>query len=135
MHIVKKEMQTDTENKSNMDMVKTYTATIYVGFKETKTGEIRDISIAKKICQDYCDAVGLCVTIKPTEFIYTNGSEPGCEIGLINYPRFPAKWYTIMENAMKIAEQLKESYKQCRVTIVTPEETVMLSEKTGESNG
>jgi hypothetical protein len=37
------------------------------------------------------DEVGLCVTLTPTVFRYTNGAESGVRIGLRNYPRFPAR--------------------------------------------
>lgn len=48
-----------------------------------------DISEAKKEIRSYCYEVGLCVTVTPTDFIYTGGEESGFVIGLVNYPRFP----------------------------------------------
>jgi len=106
---------------------KTFTAMIYVGFKERKTDEIRDIKLARKVCQTYCNDVGWCVTLTPTDFIYTNGSEPGCIVGLINYPRFPVSDNVLSQHAITLANLLKKEYKQCRVSVVMPTETVMLS--------
>ncbi len=128
--------------------VKTFTATIYLGFKDISLvdetecslfeleAELQNyknqldsetsISQARNICQTYCNNVGLCVTITPTEFIYTNGSEPGCAIGLINYPKFHSDPDTITKHAIRIATLLKDAYKQNGVTIVTSDETIML---------
>ncbi len=70
----------------------TFTCTLYVGFTVRDTDQ-RDwrLKEAEDICQEYCDEVGLCVTTTRTNYIYTNGSEPGVAVGFINYPRFPAE--------------------------------------------
>jgi hypothetical protein len=47
-----------------------------------------DITMIKHFCQHHC-AEGACVTVTPTEYVYTGGREAGAIIGLINYPRFP----------------------------------------------
>lgn len=108
-------------------VVPTFVATIYVGFKETTTGSIQGIGLAESVIQDMANKGGLCVTITPTRYIYKNGNEPGCAIGLINYPRFPEQPEQIREKAVRIAEALKQVYKQQKVSIVFPDETVMLT--------
>ena len=59
----------------------TFTATIYVGFRVGRSAErpvrIYSIEEAKIIIQNFVDAVGLCVTVTPTRFMYTNGGEDG----------------------------------------------------------
>jgi len=106
--------------------IATYTATIYVGFRERDTGVLHDISEVRGICQEYCDNVGLCVTVTPTEYIYTNGNEPGAFIGFINYPRFPDTSEHIKSHVLRLANIIMIACKQYRVTIVFPDETVML---------
>lgn len=53
-------------------------------------------------CQQYCNVVGLCVTVTETNYIYSGGSEKGYIIGLINYPRFPKEEFSLF----RLAEDL-----------------------------
>ena len=64
------------------------------------------IDIAKQVLREKCLLIGLCVTIEPTLYIYTGGEETGFVIGLINYPRFPAKPEDIWEKAQILASAL-----------------------------
>lgn len=107
--------------------VPTFTATIYVGLKDRASGTVFTHRYAKSIIQEYVDAVGLCVSYTETEFIYTRGGEMGMAIGLINYPRFPSSPEKIRTHAIRIAEILITECKQLRVSIVMPEETIMLT--------
>ena len=110
-----------------MKEVYSYPVSIYVGFKNTKTNEIvGSIELVESLCQIFCDTNGCCVTVTPTKFIYTNGSEPGCVVGLINYPRFPASKETIIRKAKTIAVTLKDYCEQERVSIVAPDVTIMI---------
>jgi hypothetical protein len=113
-----------------MKTVPTYTATIYVGTREHDTGFIRSVEMARRFLQEHVNSVGLCVTLTPTEFIYTNGGEPGFAVGLINYPRFPADPTAIRGKALAIAEGLRALFNQWKVSVVFPDETVMLEEGT-----
>lgn len=120
-----------------MTTVPTCTATIYAGFKE-RPGEpkpqdhegpwpvVHAIHEAEAIVRAYCDAVGLCATVTPTTFVYTEGREPGVIVGLINYPRFPATPGAVRSRALKLAELLRVGLGQWRVSVVFPDETVML---------
>lgn len=114
-----------------MKTVQTFTATVYVGLKERDSGFVHAHAEIEDVCQGYCDERGLCVTVTPTTFIYTNGQEPGAAVGLINYPRFPADGAEIKEHAVKLAHLLKEAVGQCRVSIVFADETVMIGEGPG----
>ena len=78
-----------------------------------------DVAKAREICRRYCDDVGLCVTLTPTEYIYTNGQESGFAVGLINYARFPADPVEIEANAESLANQLREFLGQQSYTIQT----------------
>jgi hypothetical protein len=117
-----------------MTTVPTFTATIYVGTKIRRTGVVLPLRLAQDFLHLYCDMEGLCVTLTPTEFIYTRtqdsastaGGEPGFIIGLINYPRFPASPESIRAVALEIAENMRFLYEQYAVTVVFLDETVML---------
>jgi len=89
--------------------------------------------MAREFLHSHVDSEGLCVTLTETEFIYTKtktvGGEPGFAVGLINYPRFPAEALSIRAKALYIAEELRKLYRQWKVSVVFPDETVMLEEK------
>lgn len=122
-----------------MVTVDTYWATIFLGFKNTETGITDPLSLelARKFCSNYVNDIGLGVTLTPTEYIYTNGGdpragytgEPGVMIGLINYPRFPSEPSEIRELALELARNLKAEFEQNRVTVMFPDETVMLGDE------
>lgn len=109
-----------------MKSVETITAKIYLGLREGHTDKIHNLNEVKKILQDYVDKVGLCVTINPTTFIYTDGKEEGVIIGLINYPGFPTTKKKLEKTAEEIAFLCKEKYKQNRVSIEYQDRTLML---------
>jgi len=106
--------------------VETYQIQIFCGLREGYTSMLRAFEEAKSIVQAYVDGVGLCVSITETQFIYTNGHEPGLIIGLINYPRFPSEKEALLSKAMGLAEKLMDELKQYRVSVVTPEYTYLL---------
>lgn len=102
-------------------------ATIYVGLKEGYTGEVRPLAVAKKTIQNWVDRVGQCVTVTPTEYLYTNGNEPGMIVGFINYPRFPVDPDTLRAQVLDLAQLLLLSCDQMNLSIVFPDKTIMLS--------
>lgn len=114
--------------------VKTFTVQIFVGLRVGYTDELNDIELVRAVCRQYVSGVGLCVTVTPTEFIYTPSDEcphygePGAIIGLINYPRFPADAYEIRERAIELGHELMNVLKQNRVSVVDHELTVMLEQ-------
>lgn len=71
-------------------------------------------------CQTYCDAVGLCVTVERSNYIYTDGNERGAVIGLINYPRFPSTPEEIFNRAETLAMRVMEACDQRSFSIMTP---------------
>lgn len=83
-----------------------------------------DYESAKKICKQYCDDTGFCVTVTPTEYVHTSGQESGVIVGLINYPRFPGDKETILIRATDIANLLREKLNQESFSIQTPEKTI-----------
>ena len=113
-------------------VVPTYWATICVGLKNVDTGKVFSINVVREICSDYVNKMGLCVTITPTEYIYSSNkdhlSEIGAMVGFINYPRFPVEPEVVEKHAIGLAEILKEKLEQHRVTVMFPDKTVMLSD-------
>jgi hypothetical protein len=116
----------------NPNTVPTFTAAIYIGFYDTFANIVLPISIAEKICQEYVDEVGLCVTLTPTKFIYTKGNEPGAIVGLINYPRFPCDISRLRNQAVELAKKLQDAYCQKRVSVVFQQDTIMLSRENSQ---
>lgn len=110
-----------------MTSISTFTATIHVGLKHGPTGTDRSLAIS--ILQRYVDAVGLCVSVKDVQYVYTGGSEPGLEVGLINYPRFPSSPPEIKARALEIAKVLLKVCHQERISVVMPDETVTLESR------
>lgn len=98
----------------------TYTAKIYLS---------GDIEVIKQECRKYCMEVGLCVTINPTLFVYTGGEEYGVEIGLINYPRFPATPDKIKAKAIELAGRCRDACYQHSYLILDPMETIYNSKR------
>jgi nitrate reductase beta subunit len=80
-------------------------------------------------CQEFCDDHGLCVTVTPTEYVYTNGRESGVIVGLINYPRFPSNQSDLEATAVKLAEYLLVNLVQLSFTIQTPKHTTWYSNR------
>jgi len=86
-----------------------------------------DLTKAEYICGKWCDEVGACVTVTPTNYIYTRGSEAGMCVRFINYPRFPLDSVTIKSQAHQLAEKLLEGLGQQTYSIETPVETIWIS--------
>ena len=106
----------------NIKTTQTYWAKIYIA------GPIEQI---QQIVRDYCLS-GACVTVTPTNYIYTHGEESGAEIGFINYPRFPSTPDEIAENAEELGFQIMEGCCQGSFTIMTPEKTTFYSRRKGD---
>ena len=117
-----------TPEKLNRFVVPTFTAQIYVGSKVHETGGTLPLSLAAEVCQEYVDNVGLCVSITPCEFIYSGGRESGVNIGLIHYPRFPSGPEIVHAHALALAGHLRIALRQSRVSVVMPNETVMIGD-------
>lgn len=92
-------------------------------------GELAD---AKRICREFCMAVGLCVTVTPADFIYTGGAESGVRVGLLNYPRFPSLPEEVLAKAGALARALVFGLHQHSALIVAPDQTFWLTRRDEE---
>jgi hypothetical protein len=106
----------------------TFQSTISLGLTEGYDGVEHRIEEVYDVCREYCDRVKLAVTVTPTKFIYVNGSEFGCFVELINYPRFPSTEYDITVNALDLATILMKKFQQQRVSVICTNKTYMLEE-------
>lgn len=87
-----------------------------------------DIAQAHQVCREWA-MKGACVTVTPTEYIYTGGQESGVRIGLINYPRFPKSPNEILDEAEALALKLMERLCQTSFTIICGEKTIFYSRR------
>lgn len=87
------------------------------------------IEVAKQAIRAECLREGLCVTIEPTDFIYTGGEESGYVVGLLNYPRFPATPEAILERARGLMSTLLEATHQHSALLMTPTVTEWVTKR------
>lgn len=106
----------------------TFEGRIYIGLKEGYDGPVHTIDEVKKICQDFADTEKICVTVTPTEFIYTKGNEPGAIVGGIIYPRFPEEIDSFKKRMVLLLTDLQVTCKQIRVSVVFTDETLTFGE-------
>lgn len=95
-----------------------------------------DIERAKLLCREFCDAIGWCVTVTPTTYVYrgstsddfgniTRGDyEDGVMIGIINYAKYPQHPAQLWDRAEHLAEFLVAGLYQHSCSIQGPSHTV-----------
>lgn len=103
--------------------VHTYTAEVCIA------GDLFD---ARRVCRGFCNEVGACVTIVPTDFAYTGGLESGVICRFVAYPRFPADNAEIKAKALALAERLIEALCQTSALVVCSDETIWVHQREGE---
>jgi len=97
----------------------TFQATIYIS---------GDYDMALEVCRQFCE-IGFCVSVTETEYIYTYGQESGVIVGIINYPRFPAKQSDLRDVVWNLAHKLCVQLHQGSFTVVYPDITEYYSRK------
>ena len=126
---MKKTFYTKDWKQIDAYVVDTFRSIIYVGLRPGYNSKVEfSIQDVEDICQQFCNKVGLGLTLKENEFIYKDGYETGVEIGLINYPRFPKTNDEILMVSLELASILKEEFKQHRVSVVCTDKTYMIGE-------
>jgi len=117
-YIKEKQRMADIKIKAMNDA--TCVITLYL------SGPIED---AKRWLRSECLREGLCVTIEPTQFIYTGGEEAGYRVGLLNYPRFPTTSEALQARAEFIALGLLDATSQHSALMVTPDVTYWFTKR------
>lgn len=102
--------------------------------RESITHEVKifvsgPIQLIKQACTEYCSDVGLCVTVTPTDYVYSHGEESGAIIGLINYPKFPSTPDEINKKAHELAITILNKTHHGSYTIQAPYKTIWFSRK------
>jgi hypothetical protein len=88
-----------------------------------------DIAVAKHALRTMAWSEGMCVTITPTDFIYTGGEETGFVIGVQHYPRFPSTPKKLTVFAEHVAEMVMLACCQKTALVVAPKYTRWLTQK------
>lgn len=88
-----------------------------------------DHAVAIKAMEQHVQDFPFCVTITPTTYVHTSGTDTGIIVGLINYPRFPKSFPDIWAKAEQIAAFLCERLDQQSYTIQAPDRTVWFSHR------
>ncbi len=116
------------KNQYQTTTVGTYEVKIYISCCPGYDGsyEIHSDTIIEDVCKGYVDKIGYCVTVQTTRYVYKQGREYGAVVGFINYPRFPEEKKEIKRKAVELATILKKELRQFRVSIVCPDETIMV---------
>lgn len=91
-----------------------------------------NLADAERVCREHCLEVGLCVTLIPTQYIYTGGQEAGFVVGLMNYPRFPSTPEEIDAQAAALGMRLMVALCQLSFSVESPSGTRWFSRRTQE---
>lgn len=112
-----------------MKTLPSYNVQIWVGLKEC-FGEgaihIHTLDEVYEICDLFINEISDCVSVTETSFRYKGNSEPGVVVGYITYPRFPKEPEEILTRAIMLADRLMKGLNQYKVTITTPDNSIML---------
>ena len=82
-----------------------------------------DIEVARKVCGEFCDEIGWCVTVTPTTLRLPGQRGAGFIVGAINYARFPASLGQAKLNMRMLAQGLIDRLNQQSFSINTPEKS------------
>jgi predicted signal transduction protein with EAL and GGDEF domain len=98
--------------------IPTYQATIYVA---------GDLATARAFLRDEAYERWLCVSLTPTEFVFTGAVETGMAIGFVNYPEVRSSAEKIFERAKDIATRLIQKLGQRTALVVGTDHTEWIS--------
>ena len=80
-----------------------------------------DLEEARRSLRRQCFEEGLCVTVTPTQFVYTAGMEDGVCVRAVNYPRFPKQKTEIWDRMVKVARTLMDDLYQNSAFVEGPD--------------
>ncbi len=88
-----------------------------------------DYEDAVATCENFCNLDPTCVTITKTNYVYTNGSQEGVCVRMIQYPRFPTEVSMLEAQAKRLAHALFLGLGQDSYSIEFPDTTVWFSNR------
>lgn len=107
----------------------TFEVRLYIGSQAGYGGEVYGVERLRELIQvqqGTDERAIIPVRISPTQFVAGEYVEEGWEVAAINYPRRPKKFSEIYAFMEGLARHLMVTLNQKRVSLVTPETTVML---------
>ena len=114
-----------------------YEARIYIGSRARYNGPLFTFSELRAAISKYQHEGGLnaCnpVRITPTTYVWDDYMEEGWEIAVIDYPRQSKSHIVLRDFTFNLAAYLLERFHQNRMSIVFPDEIVMLESDEAET--
>ena len=114
----------------NEHRLKTYWANIYVGLQEGYDGPTHEMAELLDYCDAFCRKVDTTVSVTPTVFVYSKGSELGAIVGLI-HAHSTRREEEIRRNALELGKALLGEFNQTTVSVVFPDETIVFETRQG----
>lgn len=121
--------------------IPTYECKLYIGSREGYHGESFKYSDVATKVEKFNDGrkankIYICGIRITTCYIAISSdySEPGYELAVINYPRFPFSDLQINQYMFDLGEYLLVELKQNRMSLVTPSTTYLLKNKDAEES-
>ena len=112
----------------NEHRLRTLLANIYLGLQEGYVGPTHEIAELLEYCAAFCRKVDTTVSVTPTVFVYSKGSELGAIIGLI-HAHSPCREEEIRRNSLELAKALLDEFNQTTVSVVFPDETIVFENR------
>lgn len=113
-----------------------FEARIYIGSRVNYNGPHFDLADLKESISCFQTTNGIDasnpVRITSTTFVWEKYEEDGWEIAIIDYPRVSKPHEVLRQFAYNLAVHLLERFQQNRMSIVFPEEIVMLESEDAE---
>jgi hypothetical protein len=81
------------------------------------------VPLIEQCCREFV-LDGLCVTVTPTNYIFTHGEQSGAIIELINYPKYPSTPEEDWDQAIDLANFLLDNLHQGSYTVMSPEKVI-----------
>lgn len=115
--------------------VKNFEARIYIGSKVRYNGPSFSVVDLKSEISNFQKTnyiISNTVRITATDFVFNGYEESGWEIAIINYPRNEKPEKIIRGFTFDLAVHLFKHFEQNRMSIVFPDEIVMLEDNSAE---
>ena len=117
----------------NKNSIKTFWARIFIGtFRQYEPFVHRTEADFFSLIGTLSNQEKICLEVSRTSYVYPgapHGGEPGYVVGIIAYPRFPQTKGVLRKKALKIAETLRRYFEQHRVSVMFPDETILVGEE------
>lgn len=90
------------------------------------------IPMIEQCCREFV-LEGLCVTVTPTNYIFTHGEQTGAIIEIINYPVYPSSPEEQWDKAIDLANFILDNTHQGSYTVMDAENVITFDRRTIKS--